>query len=135
MTWEQKLEAAFGKEFRYANIFHYREGLFRWDSENYHNAETAIINGDLATAEKWLNANRSAFEAYKTAYKLYKKYPGPKTTTKRYIGNISSLEFEDGILKFPVPTGISPETFILRGSRLYAHYKERIAKHPRNQKA
>ena len=130
MTWEEKIYEI-NKILEDSRILNCDRGLVIFDTGSP-NAERAIIQGNLNVAEKYLEENKNYFEAYKKAYKLYKRYTGAKELVGISHYASSFIKFEYGVLKLAVPRSLPIDKYLLKVSRLYAHYKERIAKHPKN---
>jgi hypothetical protein len=129
MTWKQK----FNETFPYiekTTILAGENGIlegYRHDS----NLEYAVKNGNREDAQRRYDMNIGRFTAYKAAWKLYKKYPGPKRTIP--VGNTwseANIRWNGDLLIFPVPQQMEIDVYLLKASRLLSHWERRLEKIP-----
>lgn len=126
MTWEQKFNEVFPHVER-TTILAGENGIL--NLYRYSNLENAIANKDRRVAQKHYDENFDRFQAYKKAWRLYKKYPGPKET--KIVGNIwseANIQWRGDKLYFPVPRNMEINTFLLKASRMLAHWEVRVTK-------
>lgn len=128
MTWEQKFNEVF-PYIEKTTILAGEDGIFKMYGDDYSNLETAIVDKDRYVAQKHYNENFDRFQAYKKAWKLYKKYPGPKETKE--VGNTwsqANIQWRGDKLYFPVPRDMEINTYLLKASRMLAHWEVRVTK-------
>jgi hypothetical protein len=136
MTWEEKFKEVFPRDDQ-RSILAGQKGIlalhgYKGEDDNL---ESAVKAGNTAEAEKMIERNCKYFQEYCKAYKLYKLYPGEKEIF--HVSNTwasAQIRIHNGKLYFPTAEGMTPEQFMLKASRLFAHWEQRIAKHPRNRK-
>jgi len=128
MTWEQKFNEIF-PYLEQSKILAGEGGILSLYQDYYSNLQTAIVNKDRTAAQRHYNHNFERFQAYKKAWKLYKKYPGPKDT--KPVGNIwseANIDWCGDKLYFPIPRDMEINTYLLKASRMLAHWEVRVAK-------
>ena len=128
MTWEQKFNEVF-PYMEKTTILAGEDGILNLYRDYYSNLETAIANKDHTVAQRHYDQNFERFQAYKKAWKLYKKYPGPKQTFR--VGNVwseANIQWRGDKLYFPVPRDMEINTFLLKASRMLAHWEVRVTK-------
>lgn len=128
MTWEQKFSEVF-PYLEQSKILAGEDGILNLSGDYFSNLEKAIISKNHAAAQKHYNENFDRFQAYKRAWKLYKKYPGPKQTIP--TGNCwsdANIAWNGDQLRFPVPRGMEMNIYLLKASRMLAHWETRVTK-------
>ena len=128
MTWEQKFNEVFPHIER-TKILAGEDGILNLYCDYHSNLEKAIADKDIVAAQRHFDENFDRFQAYKKASKLYKAYPGPKETFR--VGNVwseANIGWTGDKLRFPVPTSMEINTYLLKASRMLAHWEVRIAK-------
>lgn len=132
MTWEQKFSEVFPR-LEHSKILAGEDGILNLYQDYYSNLETAIADKDRDVAQYHYNHNFERFQAYKQAWKLYKKYPGPKQTV--LVGNRwsdANISWNGDQLRFPVPRDMEINVYLLKASRMLAHWEVRLTKGYRN---
>lgn len=128
MTWEQKFNEIF-PYLEQSKILAEEDGILSLYPDYYSNLQTAIVNKDRTAAQRHYNHNFERFQAYKKAWKLYKKYPGPKQTV--LVGNHwsdANISWNGDQLRFPVPMSMEINVYLLKASRMLAHWEVRLTK-------
>lgn len=128
MTWEQKFNEIF-PYLEQSKILSGEDGILNLYRDYYSNLQTAIVNKDRTAAQRHYNHNFERFQAYKKAWKLYKKYPGPKQTV--LVGNYwsdANISWNRDQLRFPIPRDMEINVYLLKASRMLAHWEVRLTK-------
>lgn len=128
MTWEQKFNEIF-PYLELSKILAGEDGILNLYQEDYSNLQTAIVDKDRTAAQRHYALNFERFQAYKKAWKLYKKYPGPKQTV--LVGNRwsdANISWNGDQLRFPVPRDMKINVYLLKASRMLAHWEVRLTK-------
>lgn len=128
MTWEQKFNEIF-PHIEKSTILAGEDGILSLYRDHFSNLENAIATKDRTAAQEHYDENFGRFQAYKKAWKFYKAYPGPKQTFE--VGNTwseANIQWRGDMLRFPVPRDMEINTFLLKASRILAHWEVRIRK-------